>query len=546
MKDYTPLFERFLEGDLKASGDWVNAFCPFHEQGGKANGHKTASFGFSPESGGWKCHGCNKSGNAIQFAGMLGVPGYDPLDRDSHQQAQELVNSILPWFDLKKKRTTSTKSSSDNAVGELPSREYLEELSGKLLSDQGAVDYLLLNRGWGTDQIKKMTIGLTEDRKHFTIPIFNEGEVVNVRYYSPKGKNPWNNANKIRGIKGRNEVRIYPDSVLSEEGDKVFLLEGEPDAIAGATIGLHCVTFTGGSGNVPKDLHRLREKEIILLYDNDKAGENGAKKVANALRKFTQRVKILDSEKALSGQKDLTDAILHAGAKETLSKVLEAEKETEFQVDNAVRRVPVREVSFEEAINSTNIGARIKIKAMVMGTRERPYAAFSRVSAECQNAGTKPMCSFCPLISGSSSFPQSEDGRLTEKEMLRQIRKSDVATQKELKKVCGFACDDFEVNSVRSRIESVYELVIGPYHEDSNSEESIGFQQRTVFSCNDGKQFRINQPYLFEGVTIPQPWDQANTHFFTNHEAIERSVDGFTLTEEEQKRLRVFQVTPTA
>jgi len=538
--NYDALFERYLEFPFKPTTDgWNMSFCPFHEQGGKGAGHKTASFAFNSDSGGWKCFGCSKAGNAIDFAGLNNVSSYDPSNKENKKEARILVNSVLPWFEVK----GAGKSKSSTKKGSIPDPKEIEFWNTNLLKDAEAMLYLANVRNWSSEVITKHKIGISTDRKRFTIPIYLKGDLVNVRYYSPKGSNPWKEGvSKIRGIMGRNEVRIYPDSVLSEDIDKVFLVEGESDVLAALSIGLNAVTFTGGAGNVPVDLRRLSSKEIAILYDNDEAGIKGAKKVAQSLRRFTQRIKVLDFSSifAESGFSDLTDAVVGLGSAESLKMLLDAEKSSDFQSSNAVRHVHIREVGFDEAINSSNIGAKIRLKAMVMGTRERPYASYSRVVADCKNAGSKAICGICPLNDGSASYPLGENDRLTEKEILSQVRKSEFSLLKELKKTCGFMCDDFELNAIRSTIESIYELVVGPYHEDSGLDESIGFQQRTVFACNSGKQYRINQPYLFEGVTVPQPWDQANTHVFTHHEEIERTVDGFELTEEDKERLRIF------
>lgn len=539
-KDFVPLYERFLDDIPKqTSGGWLNHFCPFHEKGGKAAGHKTPSFYFHHESGGFRCFGCQKRGNAIDFVGLLTDPGYSPINASSKEEAIKKINEILPWFTISNPNTPQR-----DTKGGLPKLDQIDEYSNNLLHDPDALHYLETHRHWTTDVIETHKIGITNDRKYFTLPIFAEGDLVNVRFYSPKGNHPWNDVKpKIKGVKGRNEIRIFPDSILKNDQDKVFLVEGEADVVAALSIGLNAVAFTGGAGNVPTDLHRLREKEIVIVYDNDDAGINGAKKVANALRRFTQQIKILQLGDLFPQANDLTDAISESGKDAVFKAVIEAEKAEEFQQNNIVRNAPIRDVGFDEAINSTNIGARINLKAMVMGTRERPYAAFSRVVAECENAGSKAMCALCPLNTGSAAYPVSSDDRLSEREVLRQVRKSEVALSKELKRVCGFFCEDFTIDHTSSTIESIYELVIGPYHEESNNDESIGFSQRTVFACNNGKQYRINQPYLFEGVTIPQPWDQANTHVFTRHEQIERTVDGFELADEEKEKLRIFKIS---
>ena len=546
MSDYTPLFEAYLDGSKKSSGDWSQAYCPFHEVGGKEAGHKTPSFAFNSVSGGWKCFGCHKLGNAIDFAGLTTSNGYDPAQSAAKLEASKKVKTHLPWFEVRIAGANSSSGSTrTSAKTLLPTTAEVQTAHDKLMLDPEALEYLKEQRSWSEKTLVDHSIGLSPDRRHFFIPIYVQGELVNVRMYSPKGKTPWDaTASKIRGIKGCNEVRIYPDSVLENESDKVFLVEGEGDALAMLSAGVQAVTFTGGAGNTPSDLHRLREKEITILYDNDEAGVRGAKKVALALRKYTQMIKVIQLEELFPDLGDITEAFVDFGNIEVARKLNALEKNTEFQATNVVRNTAVRETGFDEAINSNQIGARISLSAMVMGARERPYAACSRIAADCDNAGTKPYCSLCPLSSGHGYYPNDADDRLSERELLRQVRKSEVYVAKQLRTLCGFLCDDFEINQANSTIESVYELVIGPYH-DGQTEESMGFQQRTVFATNSGKPFRINQPYQFEGVTIPQPWDQANTHVFTKFEEVERAVDEFAATEEDKRRFSIFQVGPS-
>src|SRR4051812_12554587 len=59
--DIVSVVERYVQ--LTRTGRTFKALCPFHQE-------KTASFNVSPErgtSGTWKCFGCGKGGNAIDF-----------------------------------------------------------------------------------------------------------------------------------------------------------------------------------------------------------------------------------------------------------------------------------------------------------------------------------------------------------------------------------------------------------------------------------------------------------------------------------------------
>src|SRR5690606_12282105 len=64
-----------------------------------------------------------------------------------------------------------------------------------------------------------------------------------------------------------------------------------------------------GAGNLPRDLHRLADREVFVAYDCDEAGQAGARKIAEALVDVAGSVHILD----------LTDLGLPADSKEDIS-----------------------------------------------------------------------------------------------------------------------------------------------------------------------------------------------------------------------------------
>ena len=85
---------------------------------------------------------------------------------------------------------------------------------------------------------------------------------------------------------GKASNKIYPEAILDKGNADAYLLitEGEKDAITALCHGLQAVTFTSGAGSVPKDISKLeRFKNIVICYDNDSPGEEGAMKVARAV-----------------------------------------------------------------------------------------------------------------------------------------------------------------------------------------------------------------------------------------------------------------------
>ena len=67
-----------------------------------------------------------------------------------------------------------------------------------------------------------------------------------------------------------------------DRSKSLYLFEGEKDAIRSSLQG---VSFSCGATSIPKNIDALYEfKEIIIIYDNDEAGNQGAKKVAERIK----------------------------------------------------------------------------------------------------------------------------------------------------------------------------------------------------------------------------------------------------------------------
>ena len=98
-------------------------------------------------------------------------------------------------------------------------------------------------------------------------------------------KPPW-----WEGIKDKNDkvigshCQIFAEECMGQyDKDKpLYIVEGEKDW---AICSLQCITFSSGAGSVPDDLNVVYEFDsIIIVYDNDKAGSKGAKKVAEKIK----------------------------------------------------------------------------------------------------------------------------------------------------------------------------------------------------------------------------------------------------------------------
>lgn len=114
--------------------------------------------------------------------------------------------------------------------------------------------------------------------------------------------------NHIKRHKGEQfgdaECKIYPVLTDIDPTSTLLICEGEKDAVSAGCFGFPAITFTSGAGGIPKDLSSLDEfKSIVICYDADESGRNGALKLARELYYADRHIKILELDDGM----DLTD-----------------------------------------------------------------------------------------------------------------------------------------------------------------------------------------------------------------------------------------------
>ena len=145
-----------------------------------------------------------------------------------------------------------------------------------LLADELALTRLHTLRGWTRATIEQLGLGI--DNHRITIPVRSAiGEVVNLLRYAPNPET--RQGPKLRALpEHARDLFPAPETIT---GDYVVLVEGEPDAITGHSLGVPCVAIPG-TGTRPNPA-RFAGKEVLVLFDNDSAGVEAAEKWTKAL-----------------------------------------------------------------------------------------------------------------------------------------------------------------------------------------------------------------------------------------------------------------------
>lgn len=134
----------------------------------------------------------------------------------------------------------------------------------------------------------------------------------------PKPGGGWN-----WSVKG---VRVIPyrlPQLLNNSDQAVFVVEGEKDADKLAKLGLLATCNAGGAGNWTKDLAAfLHGRDVVILPDNDEAGQRHAQKVASSLLNVAERIRIVELPE-LPAKGDVSDWLNAGGNRESLLELVD-------------------------------------------------------------------------------------------------------------------------------------------------------------------------------------------------------------------------------
>jgi 5S rRNA maturation endonuclease (ribonuclease M5) len=243
----------------------VVEICPFAECAAREKMYIAVG---GEQDGLWKCQRCDRSGNLYTLKSELGIK------TENATSIKDVANSNEP-------------------VKPLPD---LMRMHQALVNDEkfgDVLEYLLCERKFSMEVIERLKLGAAQfaSKKEATL-----GQPVTcyVIPYLDAAGNPVNYkaravppaAKEFFSPPGR-EARLYNDSCLVKDMDELIMVEGEADAIALLSAGYDTVVGIPGC-KVEKaswidKLDRLSIKNIYILYDRDKDGQNGAREMAGRI-----------------------------------------------------------------------------------------------------------------------------------------------------------------------------------------------------------------------------------------------------------------------
>lgn len=127
-----------------------------------------------------------------------------------------------------------------------------------------------------------------------------------------------------KNIKGVRRVLYRLPELLARKDLPAFVTEGEKDADNVAGLGLIATTNPGGVGKWRKEYCEfLRDRDVVILPDNDEVGREHAREVSNHLHGIARSVRVLMLP-GLPDKGDVSDWIAAGGGEEDLLRLVAA------------------------------------------------------------------------------------------------------------------------------------------------------------------------------------------------------------------------------
>jgi hypothetical protein len=150
-----------------------------------------------------------------------------------------------------------------------------------LHNNKEAQDYLLKERGFTQETIDHFKLGYEPDKNAISIPIYKEGELINVKYRFLEPKD-------IRYVSEKNaETWLYNDAglVAAKKNGGVLVVEGEFDAMSAWQAGVENVVSTASGKDSYGVWIALMDEipRVYVAFDNDEGGKASGRKFADRI-----------------------------------------------------------------------------------------------------------------------------------------------------------------------------------------------------------------------------------------------------------------------
>lgn len=308
--------------DLKNRGSNLIGLCPFHKE-------KTPSFSVSPSKNIFKCFGCGKGGNTVQFvmeveqlsfpeairtlAKKYQITLEETFKPDVNPETQQELESlyIINQFALNyyKNNLTNDPIGQSVALSYFKQRGFLEQTIetfelGFAFDETDGLLKKALQEGYKLEFLQKLGLVSAQQKDFFRnrviFPIHNlTGKPIAFagRHLVTDSKSPKyiNSPETELYHKSKTLYGLHLAKKSIRDKNNCFLVEGYTDVMALHQAGIENVVASSGTSLTEEQVHLLKRftQQVSLLYDGDPAGIKAAMRGIDLLIQGGLDVKII-------------------------------------------------------------------------------------------------------------------------------------------------------------------------------------------------------------------------------------------------------------
>ena len=310
---------------LKKRGVNFIGNCPFHNE-------KTPSFTVSPSKGIYKCFGCGKGGNSINFIMEIEHFSYPDALRyiakkyNIEIQEEELTKEQLDKANEKESLFIITKFANEYFKNILWNSEEGKRIGLSYFKERGFSDEIIkkfelgynpkqkdafsklaILKGYDKNILVNSGLSLLNSKSVDLIDRFKERAIFPIQSYSGRtlgfGARAFNINAKAKYLNSPETLIYYKSKVLYglnlakiaiNKNDLCYIVEGYTDVISMHQVGIENVVSASGTALSVEQIKLINRltKNIVLLFDGDQAGLKATYKSINMILREGMNVKI--------------------------------------------------------------------------------------------------------------------------------------------------------------------------------------------------------------------------------------------------------------
>lgn len=306
---------------------------------------KVPSASINQDMGAFNCFVCGEHYNELGFAQALTGKSKEEIIKD-YLVKEELKGVSVEW-----------KENQHRVL--LENYDMLNKLSELNIS---------------SDIIEQVSLGCITGC--LATPVFVNGELVNVARYNI---NKIANISKVRYNENSSVGDIVPFDIWKNDFDNTIICEGEKDMLVARSFGFNAITLTGGSQSSLKKeyISYFKDRNVNIVFDNDDAGRNGAKKLYKDLKEVCN-IFITDISFVCKEEKeDVSDFFnKYNGTREQFIDLLKnhSKQLTKNELDNIRTKNTLELSKLSDNIRNSKLKSRSRSSFQIIATCTDTYA----------------------------------------------------------------------------------------------------------------------------------------------------------------------------